>query len=306
MLKVTNLTKTYGDIKALDNVSFTVKEGEITGFLGPNGAGKTTAMRIIADYLSPDKGEVLFDNDNLKTNFKKLIAQVGYLPEDNPLYKNMRVDEYLLFTAELKSSDDKSKLKDIAEKCGITEVLTKEIEKLSKGYRQRVGLTKALIGDPKFLILDEPTEGLDPNQKEEILNLIKSHAKGKTILFSSHVLSEVTKIADKVIIINQGKIVAEGSSEELAKQYLKNAMIQLKADAPTAKLAKALEKIKTILNVKKTSQGQKKFQEFEISCTDPEKTALGIFNTVVKNKWQMLELHTKSQGLEELFKELTK
>jgi ABC-2 type transport system ATP-binding protein len=306
MLKVTNLTKSYGAIKALDSITFTVKEGEITGFLGPNGAGKTTTLRIITNYLSPDKGNISFDKKDVNLHFKEVITDVGYLPEDNPLYKNMRVDEYLMFNAKIKSADDKKELKDIAKKCGIDEVLTKEIEKLSKGYKQRVGLAKALIGNPKVLILDEPTAGLDPNQKEAILALIKSYAKGRTILFSSHVLSEVTQIADKVIIINKGKIVAEGNKEQLVKKYLKNATIQISTNAPKSQLARELGKIRTIGNVERTSRAGKEFQDFEINCTDAEKTALELFNTVVANNWQLNQLHTKSQGLEELFKELTK
>lgn len=306
MLKVKNLSKNYGDIKALDNISFTVKEGEVTGFLGPNGAGKTTALRIITNYLSADKGNVTFDNKNVDLHFKEIINDVGYLPENNPLYKNMRVDEYLVFNAKLKSANDKKELKDITKKCGLTEVLTQEIEKLSKGYKQRVGLAKALIGDPKFLVLDEPTEGLDPNQKEAILKLIKSYAKGRTIIFSSHVLSEVTQIADKVIIINTGEIIAEGSKEQLVKKHFRNASILISTDAPKTELARKLGEIKTVENVARTSSGRKDFHEFEIICTDAEKTALEIFNTVVTNNWRLNQLHTKSQGLEELFKELTK
>jgi len=306
MLKVKNLSKTYGDVKALDDVSFTVKEGEITGFLGPNGAGKTTALRSITNYLTPDEGEITFDDKDIELHYKEVIKEIGYLPEDNPLYKNMRVDEYLIFNAKIKSAYDIEELKDITKKCGLDEVLTKEIEKLSKGYKQRVGLAKALIGNPKVLILDEPTEGLDPNQKEAILKLIKSYSKGRTIIFSSHVLSEVTQIADKVIIIHRGNIIAEGSKEQLVRKHLRNAIIQISTDAPRTELAKELSNIKTIVNIEKVSTGQKKFQDFEITCAEDEKTALEIFKTIVANKWQLSQLHTKSQGLEELFKELTK
>lgn len=304
MLKATNLTKKYGELEALKDVDLEVKKGMIVGFLGPNGAGKTTTMRILTGYLEQDSGNVAYDGKNLLTHYQSVISNVGYLPENNPLYKNMRVDEYLLFNAQLKGITDKDALKEIAEKCGIDEMLTKEIETLSKGYKQRVGLAKALIGDPDYVILDEPTEGLDPNQKEKIHKLIKSYAKDKAVLFSSHVLSEVRDIADRIIIINEGKIVAQGKSDELIKNYFNNAQIIVKVN--TSDLEKALKSITAISKVNVLSKGNQKFTEYKISCTKPEETLTDIFNTVVKNKWQIQEMYQKSQGLEDLFKELTR
>ncbi|MFC1780389.1 ATP-binding cassette domain-containing protein [Patescibacteria group bacterium] len=306
MIKVTNLTKTYDRVKALDNVSFEVQKGKVTGFLGPNGAGKTTAMRIATGFLSADSGKVEFDKKNIQTNPNKIVTNIGYLPENNPLYRNLRVDELLTFTAKMKGITNKKEIKSLVKKCGLTRVMRKEIDTLSKGFKQRVGLAKALIGNPKYLILDEPTEGLDPNQKEEILKLIKSFAKDKTIIFSSHVLSEVTQVADNVIIINKGKIVAEGNKDVLVKKHFKGAIISLKTNAPATQLAKVIGRINGVNNISKLSNGKSKFSEYEISCSNPEDVALETFNQVARNKWELIELHTKSQGLEELFKDLTK
>ncbi|MDD3647282.1 MAG: ATP-binding cassette domain-containing protein [Candidatus Dojkabacteria bacterium] len=306
MLKVSNLTKTYDTAKALDDVSFEIKPGDITGFLGPNGAGKTTTLRIITGYLIPDSGAVTYDNKELTANSKEILGEIGYLPEENPLYGNLRVDEFLLYTARLKNASDLSSLKEITKKCGLESVMTKNIDTLSKGFKQRVGFAKALIGKPKFLIMDEPTEGLDPNQKEEILKLIKDIAQDTTIIFSSHVLSEVRQIANNVIIINKGKIVAQGNSDKLIKKHFKNSLINIRTDAPQKKLDQELKKVKTIFDIKRKSEGRAKFSEFEVSCTNPENTALEIYKVISKNRWGLVELHSESQGLEELFKELTK
>jgi len=306
MLEVSNLTKIYDDLIALDKVSFKVNKGEITGFLGPNGAGKTTTMRIITGYLYPDKGKITFEKKSLNQNYKNIISKIGYLPENNPLYLNLRVDEFLSFNSKFKNTSNKKDMKDIIKKCGLSKVLTKEIDTLSRGYKQRVGLAKALIGDPDYLILDEPTEGLDPNQKEEILNLIKDVSKEKTIIFSSHVLSEVTKIADKVIIINEGKIIAEGKSADLVKEHFKNAIIEIETNAPFLKFKKVIDDIKEIKGFGKLEKFNNKFIKVELNCTYPEKTVVKLFDKIVENKWKLRELHTKSHGLEELFKDLTK
>jgi len=306
MLKFDKLTKSYGNFKALDDVSFSVEKGSITGFLGPNGAGKTTTMRIATGVLESEKGKILYDKKPLKLNFKEIISDIGYLPENNPLYTNLRVDEFLIFTAQMKENFDRDEIISIIKKCGLNEVVDKEIETLSKGFKQRVGLAKALIGSPKFLILDEPTEGLDPNQKEVILNLIKSFAKDKTIIFSSHVLSEVTKIADNIVIINKGKIIAEGDSDKLVKSHFKTALIELKTNAKYRELKSELKNIKNIIDINRIKSAKRKFNTYEINCSKPEKTAVEIFDTIVDNEWKLSKLNTKSLGLEELFKDLTK
>lgn len=303
MLKVSKITQYYNDVKALDKVSFSVKPGEITGFLGPNGAGKTTTLKVITGSLEPSEGIVMFKNKLLN---QSILKDIGYLPESNPLYKNMRVDEFLTFAARVKGIKDKENIREIVAKCGLIKVLTQEIETLSKGYKQRVGLAKALIGDPHYLFLDEPTEGLDPNQKEEILKLIKDFSKDKVILFSSHVLSEVTQLADRVIIISKGKIVAEGDRDSLVKEHFKNSTIVITTDAPAQKLNTALKNIKTVYDMTTLDKSRKKMKQYEVIATEDDKTPIEIFDAIVKNKWKLSEMYVKSQGLDELFRELTK
>lgn len=212
MLRVDKISKSFGEIKVLHNLSFAVKKGSITGLLGPNGAGKTTTMRIICGFLTPTKGNVLLDEVNIREDPIRAKLQIGYLPENNPLYYFLTPKEYLKFVAQLKKipkSRIKNSIEEVIEACGIGEYQDKKIEILSRGYQQRVGLAAALIGDPKILVLDEPTTGLDPNQQLEIRKLIKKLKK--TVLFSSHILSEVQQLCDTVVLINKGKIVFKGS-----------------------------------------------------------------------------------------------
>ncbi len=304
MIKVKELSKTFGNTVALDDVSFELNKGTIYGFLGPNGAGKTTTMRIMTGVLESDDGEVLYDGKSLDTSKLAIIKKTGYLPENNPLYENMRVDEFLSYIGKMKQAS-KDQIKVIAVECGLTQVLTKEIGELSKGYKQRVGLAKALIGDPQYLILDEPTTGLDPNQKEEILELIKNVSKEKTILFSSHVLSEVENIANELIIINKGSIVAKGSAKEISFRLSKSATIDLEINIPIAKASPILEKIKGVEKINLVAT-KKDFYKYEIITKEDSRIDLEIFKTAVKNKWLLRELHKQASNLEDLFKELTK
>lgn len=226
MISVKQLTKRFGITTAVNNISFSIKEGEIIGFLGPNGAGKTTTMRLLLGYLFPTEGEIKVDNLDPQKNRIKLLKETGYLPENNPLYGEMRVNEYLDFIADIKESSD-NKL--IIQEVGLTEVMAKKIEELSRGYKQRVGLAAALIGNPSVIVLDEPTSGLDPLEQEKIRDLIKKISKRKTIIFSTHILSEAEDIATKLIIINKGSIVydgikprGKGAVEKLFKRLVKN------------------------------------------------------------------------------------
>ena len=215
-IEIKNITKFYKDQKALNNVSFSIKRGEIVGFLGPNGAGKSTMMKIITGFITASKGEVLVSNYNINTH--KLDAQknIGYLPEHNPLYLEMYVKEYLLFNASIYKIP-KIEVEEIIKKVGLTPEAHKKIKQLSKGFRQRVGLAAALLHNPDVLILDEPTTGLDPNQLIEIRSLIKEIGKNKTVLFSTHIMQEVDAICDRVIIINKGNIIADENLIELKK-----------------------------------------------------------------------------------------
>ncbi|GAB4218767.1 MAG: hypothetical protein Fur009_1520 [Candidatus Microgenomates bacterium] len=224
MIVLNSVFKFFGQKKAIDNLSFKAKEGEIIGFLGPNGAGKTTTMRLILGYLQPTKGKILIDNLDPIDDRLKVLKNIGYLPENNPLYQEMKVKEYLQFISEVK--EDKS-WQEIAFKVGLNEVLEQKIEELSRGYKQRVGLAAALVGNPKILILDEPTSGLDPLEQDKIKSLIKKIAKNKIIIFSTHILSEVEDVANRLIIISQGKIVYDGKKpkekiEKLFKKLVKS------------------------------------------------------------------------------------
>jgi len=304
MIKVKSVSKKYGDTIALDNVSFSLKPGVIYGFLGPNGAGKTTAMRIMTGYLFADSGSISYESKDLLENKLDISSKIGYLPENNPLYDNMRVDEFLLMINNVKNSD-KDDLKKLAVECGLTSVLKKEINELSKGYKQRVGLAKALIGSPEYLILDEPSTGLDPNQKSEILELIKNVGKEKTVLFSSHVLSEVESIADELIIINKGEIVASGKASEISKKHIKGTRIIVESDANLNSFREKLVGNKSIMSIELSSKS-KIFNIYEVISTDPETASIDIYKTAVKSKWILRRLNTESNNLENLFKQLTK
>ncbi len=227
MISITSLSKKFNLASnfAVNNISFKAKEGEIIGFLGPNGAGKTTTMRLILGYLIPTSGEILIDKLKPSENRIKILENIGYLPENNPLYPEMKVKEYLQFIAQIKNI---SNIDEIIKKVNLNEVLNKKIEELSRGFKQRVGLAAALIGDPKFLILDEPTSGLDPIEQDKIRLLIKKLSKNKVIIFSTHILSEVEDIANIIIIIHQGKIIfngkkpsGHGSVEKLFRKLVK-------------------------------------------------------------------------------------
>ncbi|MDD4271929.1 MAG: ATP-binding cassette domain-containing protein [Patescibacteria group bacterium] len=222
MIEIKNLTKKFDQNLALDDISFSVEKGEILGFLGPNGAGKSTTMKIIASFWLPTSGQVLIDGLDASEDSLSARKKIGYLPETVPLYEDMRVFEYLKFIAEIRGLDKsktKNRVKEVVSICGLNKVLRQPIEELSKGFRQRVGLAQAIMHSPDILILDEPTTGLDPNQIAEIRDLIKTIGREKTVIFSTHILSEVSATCDRVIIINCGKIVGQGSPAELADKY---------------------------------------------------------------------------------------
>ncbi|MBI2459168.1 MAG: ATP-binding cassette domain-containing protein [Parcubacteria group bacterium] len=222
MIEIKNLTKKFGQVLVLDNISFSVAKGEILGFLGPNGAGKTTTMKIITSFWTPTSGQVLVGGLDADENSLATRKVIGYLPETVPLYEEMRVFEYLKFIAEIRGlnkQEIKDRIKQVILICGLKKVLRQPIEELSKGYRQRVGLAQAIMHEPDILILDEPTTGLDPNQIVEIRDLIKTIGREKTVIFSTHILSEVSATCDRVIIINNGKIVGQGVPAELIEKY---------------------------------------------------------------------------------------
>lgn len=252
MIEITNLTKKYGNHKALDNITFSVKKGEVLGFLGPNGAGKSTTMNIITGYISSTDGSVTVDGHDILEEPNEVKKRIGYLPEMPPLYMDMIVWDYLSFVYDLKKvkTDDKNKhIQGVIDMVKIDDVKARKIGNLSKGYKQRVGLAQALIGDPEVLILDEPTVGLDPKQIIEIRNVIKDLGKERTIILSSHILSEISAVCERVIIINKGKLVAEDTPENLAEKYTSKSKMQIRVAGDTESVVEVLKTVVGIKNI---------------------------------------------------------
>jgi gliding motility-associated transport system ATP-binding protein len=304
MIRLENLVKDYGTVRAVDHVNFEIRDGEILGFLGPNGAGKSTTLKMITCYLSPTKGNIHVDNDNVIENSLEIRKRIGYLPEQNPLYEEMLVYDYLKFVADIrKVKNFKARLKEILDLCGLHGVVQKPIQTLSKGYKQRVGIAQAIIHDPEILILDEPTSGLDPNQIVEIRELIKELGKEKTLIISSHILQEVQAVCDRIVIIHEGKIVADGSSEELKADMNKKMTVKLQLTASPEDVEKMVESLGniTLKEQKQNNELTDVVLEFE-SVFDRRPD---IFNYVKNNNWIIYEMHRDDVSLEAVFRKLT-
>ncbi|OFX40858.1 MAG: gliding motility-associated ABC transporter ATP-binding subunit GldA [Bacteroidetes bacterium GWA2_32_17] len=303
-ISVKGITKLYGKQKALDNVSFEISSGEIFGFLGPNGAGKSTMMKIITGYIPPSSGEVYVNNLDILNNSIEVKRQIGYLPENNPLYLDMYVSEYLQFVAKLykiKSGEANKCTKEIISKTGLLPEQNKKIGALSKGYRQRVGLAQALIHNPSVLILDEPTSGLDPNQIVEIRNLIAEVGKEKTVLLSTHIMQEVEAICKRIIIINNGKIVADSSKDDLHKYSISESIQTVIVEFSTTVSRDELLKIKGVNKVQGIKQNKWIVEGNTNNDIRPE-----IFQFAVKHNYTVLSMQQKEMSLEQVFQELTK
>lgn len=301
---VENLTKSFGPQKAIDSVSFNVKKGEILGFLGPNGAGKTTTMKIMSCFLFPDFGNIYIGKYSIHRHARKIKQVIGYLPEHNPLYEEMNVIDFLDFIAQIHNIPHYKiipRVMDMIRMCGLENEKHKTIRELSKGYRQRVGLAQALIHDPEVVILDEPTTGLDPNQIIEIRELIKNIGREKTVILSSHILAEIEATCDRVLIINKGKIVANGTSAELQRKSTSDKLLKIDiAGEETTDVQQKLVQIPEIININSISGHQ-----FEIQCnrnTDIEKT---IFDLCAQNNWYIREITPIGNRLEDIFREVT-
>jgi ABC-2 type transport system ATP-binding protein len=308
---VSNLSKYYGTAKAVDNLSFEVHSGEILGFLGPNGAGKTTSMRIITCYLTPSSGTVKVEGRDVVEESFEVRKLVGYLPEQNPLYLDMNVLDYLEYSAQLQGvPKDRMlrRLREMVDVCGLGEMKHKDIGQLSKGYRQRVGLAAAMIHDPRVLILDEPTSGLDPNQIVEIRSLIQNLGKEKTVVLSTHILPEVQATCDRVVIINRGKIVADGPIEDLQRSLYGGERVMLEVALPEEETFKSVStQVKAIPAIESVSlvselNGTMKFSVATTQAVDVRKE---IFQLCIQKGWTILELHREQTSLEEIFRELT-
>ncbi len=299
MIQVQNVSKHYGDLIAVDNISFQLEKGDVLGFLGPNGAGKTTTMRILTGYMPPTKGSVYIADIDVFDNPGEAKSHIGYLPENPPLYEDMVVRDYLDFVADIKQvqKDQKnSRIHYVMEKCGITDVSGRVIGHLSKGYRQRIGIAQALINDPSVLILDEPTNGLDPMQIIEIRELIQGLAGDRTVILSTHILPEVTMICSKVIIINKGKIALEESLERLANKTHGINSILLKTKNQELGVR---EKILSLKNVENVSAAT--YNEFIVQPKNGADIREDLSELVQQNKWGLLEMSPLTHSLEEVF-----
>lgn len=309
MIRVKNLIKSYGDLKAVDDISFLVQTGEIVGFLGPNAAGKTTTMRIITCFMPPTSGTVEVDDLNIFENSLEIRHKIGYLPENAPLYWEMNVLEYLDFIMGLRGMGDGSsnkRMKEIIDICGLGSVIHKDIGELSKGFRQRVGLAQAMIHDPEILILDEPTIGLDPNQIVEIRNLIKELGKEKTVILSTHILPEVEATCGRVLIIHEGKIVADGTAEELQTGFQGKEKIYLELKNPDEQTENKLKAFDQVEKVERVSLPTGQIKGFNIESSKGVDLREKLFNFSVQNNWTILEMRREQASLEEIFRLLTK
>lgn len=303
---VKNLTKRYGPQRAVDNISFEVKTGEILGFLGPNGAGKTTTMKAITTYLSPSDGDISVGQYSIWNNPEEIKQSIGYLPENNPLYQEMPVIDYLRYVAELQNIKKElidQRIYEMIISCGLEGEKHKKISELSKGYKQRVGLAQALIHDPQVLILDEPTTGLDPNQIVEIRELIKHIGREKTVILSSHILAEVEATCDRILIINKGKIVANGTAEELRKAEKGNELVKVTIeDADRNEVVTALQQLPTVQMVDTV---ENKANAMEIQSKPGETSRRAIFQLCVDKNWVLTEMVPVETKLEDIFRDLT-
>lgn len=303
---VENLTKTYGAQRAVDNISFKVKTGEVLGFLGPNGAGKTTTMKAITTFLTPTDGEIRVGNFSVKDEPEEVKRNIGYLPENNPLYQEMPLIDYLKFVAELQGiekSKIKERIREMIVICGLEGEKHKKISELSKGYKQRTGLAQALIHDPEVLILDEPTVGLDPNQIVEIRELIKNIGKEKTVILSSHILAEVDATCDRIMIINKGKIVADGTADDLRKHAQGKEIIKTTIEDGNAD--EIFKSLKAIPSVESVDFIDRSANSFEIQSKPNNSSARNIFNMCTEKSWVLTELTPIETKLEDIFRELT-
>jgi ABC-2 type transport system ATP-binding protein len=304
---VNNLTKKFGSQRAVDNISFEVKTGEILGFLGPNGAGKTTTMKILTCYMAPSDGDAKVNDLSILEYQDEIKKKIGYLPENNPLYYDMPVLEYLKFVADLQGvQKDKiqNKIAEMVYVCGLNVEKHKKIGELSKGFRQRVGLAQAMIHDPEILILDEPTTGLDPNQIVEIRKLIKEIGKQKTVILSTHILPEVEATCDRILIINKGKIVADGTSDMLRKRTRGEEMVRVQIkDFENRDLVvtalKGLDSVSVVDFVKEA------IDSFFVTSKENQNSRKDIFKLCVQNNWVLTEMTPIETKLEDIFRELT-
>ncbi len=308
MIHIENLKKYYGNFAAVDGISFDVAKGEILGFLGPNGAGKTTTMKVITGYYPPNEGRVSVDGKDVMEESLQTRQMIGYLPESNPLYLELTVWEYLQHIAEMRQIPKEkrnARIQEMAELTGLTDRFGQGIGQLSKGYRQRVGLAQAMLHDPKILILDEPTIGLDPNQIVEIRSLIKKVGEEKTVILSTHILPEVQATCDRVVIIHQGKLVADGTPDELQHRFQGRPVIDIQVYGDGADNAEVYKKVHGVETIERLPDPEPNVAAFRLAAT-PETDPRGdLFRTVVDHNWTLLGMSREIKSLENIFQQLT-
>lgn len=304
MIEVKNVTKKYGNFTAVDNINFDINDGEIIGLLGPNGAGKSTTMNMITGYIEPTKGEIIVEGYDISKKPNKAKSQIGYMPEGVPLYSDLTVKEFINYMAELKKvnrKERKEKVEKVIEQTGLKDVENKLTRNLSRGYKQRVSLAGALVGEPKVLILDEPTVGLDPKQITEIRELIKNLGKTHTIILSSHILSEVSQICNKVIIINKGKILAIDTPENLENKVSNNNIVYITVEDLENKIEKIKEKIEQIKDIKLIKENDDKTKQYSIEVSGNEDLRKTIFTEFAKENITIFEMKKADTTLEDAF-----
>jgi ABC-2 type transport system ATP-binding protein len=308
MIEVERISKWFGPIVAVDDISFSMSKGEILGFLGPNGAGKTTTMRILTGYILPDTGTARVAGYDIFDSPIEVRKRVGYLPENNPLYTDMSVRDYLDFIAQVRDIPKfkrRSRIDEIVQICGLGEVINRDIGELSKGYRQRVGLAQCMIHDPDILILDEPTSGLDPNQIVGIRELIKELGREKTVIISTHILPEVSATCNRVIIINRGRIVADGSPEELSDMAGGRTSVFMSLKAQREEVETKLTELPYIEGFSEVPSAEEGVLRYRITPSDGGGVTEELFNLAVQNGWIITELYRERATLEDVFRQLT-
>ena len=307
MIQVENITKKYGSFTAEKNINFEIEEGEIVGFLGPNGAGKSTTMNMITGFIEPTSGRIIVDGYDISKKPKKAKKQIGYMPEGVPLYSDLTVKEFVTYMAEIKGIDrkeKKDKVEKVLEETGLTEVQNKLTKNLSRGYKQRVSMAGALVGDPKVIILDEPTVGLDPKQVTEIRALIKELGKTHTVILSSHILSEVSQICNKVIIINKGEIVAIDTPENLEKKVVKDNSVYVTVEDPENKMNTIKEKLEDVQEIKLVTENEDKTKKYMVLTDKDVDLRKNIFEVFAKEGITIFEMKKADATLEEAFMKL--
>lgn len=309
MITVDGLRKSYGAVKALDGISFEVNQGEILGLLGPNGAGKTTTLKVLAAYLWPDAGRVTLRDLDVVREPEAVRRVIGYLPEYNPLYPDLLVYDYLKYIAEMRgipAGDREARVRDMVTTCGLHAAVDRRVGELSKGNRQRVGLAQAMIHDPEVLILDEPTAGLDPNQISEIRDLIKHLGVKKTVIISSHILSEVEATCDRVVILHQGRVVADGQPKDLQARSGERSRIRLKlADAPAGEVLAALKRVSGVADAGRGEDESERILGYWVTTDAENDPRPELFRLAAREGWTLYELDREVVSLESVFKRLT-